>query len=116
MSTPLIGLTTYREQAEWGVWHQRADLLPTQYAAAVATRYQERFDTPMSEPAAMAFTATLTLAMALDAAGDTAAPAVRAALRQLSVPATRMIVPWTGIQFGENGQNELAAAVVREAQ
>lgn len=81
-------------------------------AAAVATRYQERFDTPMSEPAAMAFTATLTLAMALDAAGDTAAPAVRAALRQLSVPATRMIVPWTGIQFGENGQNELAAAVV----
>lgn len=35
MSTPLIGLTTYREDAAWGVWHQRADLLPTQYAAAV---------------------------------------------------------------------------------
>ncbi|MGY2703455.1 gamma-glutamyl-gamma-aminobutyrate hydrolase family protein [Nocardioides sp. HB32] len=35
MSTPLIGLTTYREQAAWGVWDQRADLLPTQYAAAV---------------------------------------------------------------------------------
>ncbi|MBZ5739938.1 gamma-glutamyl-gamma-aminobutyrate hydrolase family protein [Nocardioides mangrovi] len=35
MAVPLIGLTTYREQAAWGVWDQRADLLPTQYAAAV---------------------------------------------------------------------------------
>jgi putative glutamine amidotransferase len=35
MPTPVIGLTTYREDAAWGVWHQRADLLPAQYAAAV---------------------------------------------------------------------------------
>jgi putative glutamine amidotransferase len=35
MSAPLIGLTTYREEAAWGVWRQRADVLPTQYAAAV---------------------------------------------------------------------------------
>ena len=35
MSTPVIGLSTYREQAGWGVWDQRADLLPTDYAAAV---------------------------------------------------------------------------------
>ncbi|WP_127480970.1 gamma-glutamyl-gamma-aminobutyrate hydrolase family protein [Nocardioides pantholopis] len=35
MPVPVIGLTTYREDAAWGVWHQRADLLPTQYAAAV---------------------------------------------------------------------------------
>ncbi|MCD4525818.1 gamma-glutamyl-gamma-aminobutyrate hydrolase family protein [Nocardioides sp. cx-173] len=35
MSAPVIGLTTYREQAAWGVWRQRADLLPTQYAEAV---------------------------------------------------------------------------------
>ena len=32
---PLIGLTTYREQARWGVWDQPADLLPSQYADAV---------------------------------------------------------------------------------
>lgn len=32
---PLIGLTTYREQARWGVWDASADLLPTTYAAAV---------------------------------------------------------------------------------
>jgi putative glutamine amidotransferase len=35
MTVPLIGLTTYREEAAWGVWRQRADVLPTQYAAAV---------------------------------------------------------------------------------
>ncbi|CAM3901799.1 gamma-glutamyl-gamma-aminobutyrate hydrolase family protein [Nocardioides zeicaulis] len=32
---PLVGLTTYRQQAAWGVWDTRADLLPTEYAVAV---------------------------------------------------------------------------------
>ena len=35
MSTPLIGLTTYREEASWGVWQQTADVLPHAYALAV---------------------------------------------------------------------------------
>lgn len=33
--TPVIGLSAYREQARWGVWDQRADLLPSAYADAV---------------------------------------------------------------------------------
>lgn len=32
---PLVGLTTYREEAAWGVWRTRADLLPTVYARAI---------------------------------------------------------------------------------
>jgi putative glutamine amidotransferase len=32
---PLIGLSTYREQARWGVWDQPANLLPTLYADAI---------------------------------------------------------------------------------
>ena len=32
---PLIGLSTYREQARWGVWGTAADLLPADYARAV---------------------------------------------------------------------------------
>jgi putative glutamine amidotransferase len=32
---PLIGLTSYREQAQWGVWSQGADLLPAVYADAI---------------------------------------------------------------------------------
>ena len=31
----LIGLTTYREEATWGVWRQRADVLQVEYADAV---------------------------------------------------------------------------------
>ena len=31
----VVGLTTYREVAAWGVWNARADLLPTEYAASV---------------------------------------------------------------------------------
>lgn len=34
--TPVVGLSTYREQARWGVWDQPADVLPTLYADAVA--------------------------------------------------------------------------------
>lgn len=32
---PLIGLTTYRETARWGVWHTPADVLPASYARSV---------------------------------------------------------------------------------
>jgi putative glutamine amidotransferase len=32
---PLIGLSTYREQAAWGSWDQPADLLPASYAQAI---------------------------------------------------------------------------------
>ena len=35
MTSPLIGITTYREEAAWGVWRQAADVLPAQYARAV---------------------------------------------------------------------------------
>ena len=32
---PVVGLTTYRQSAAWGVWNTSADLLPTEYALAV---------------------------------------------------------------------------------
>ena len=35
MDAPVVGLTTYRQTAAWGVWDTRADLLPTEYAVAV---------------------------------------------------------------------------------
>lgn len=37
MSRPIIGLTTYRESAQWGVWDQLADLQSTLYTDAVAS-------------------------------------------------------------------------------
>jgi gamma-glutamyl-gamma-aminobutyrate hydrolase PuuD len=35
MRRPVIGITTYRETAAWGVWHRPADLLGAGYADAV---------------------------------------------------------------------------------
>ena len=35
MTRPLIGLTAYREEARWGVWHTKADLLPSVYCWAI---------------------------------------------------------------------------------
>lgn len=32
---PLIGISTYREQARWGVWDEQADLLPAGYARSI---------------------------------------------------------------------------------
>lgn len=87
----------------------------TPVAHTVATLYEERFGEPLTEAAAQAFTATLTLAMAVDEAGNTDPRAIRSALRQLHLPATQTIMPWNGIQFDEAGQNTLAAAVVEQA-
>jgi putative glutamine amidotransferase len=47
----LIGLSTYREQAQWGVWDQPADLLPTQYADSVARAGGVPVLLPPQEPA-----------------------------------------------------------------
>lgn len=35
MSRPLVGLTAYREEARWGVWQTRADILPAVYSWAI---------------------------------------------------------------------------------
>ncbi|MDX6278365.1 MAG: putative glutamine amidotransferase [Nocardioidaceae bacterium] len=35
MTTPLIGVTTYREQSRWGVWDEPADVLHAVYARSI---------------------------------------------------------------------------------
>jgi branched-chain amino acid transport system substrate-binding protein len=81
-------------------------------AKQVADLYKRRFGGQMSEASAKAFTATLTLAQAIDAAGSTSAGRVRAALLALQIPGRDTIMPWDGIRFDETGQNTQAAAVV----
>ncbi|HET8660564.1 MAG TPA: hypothetical protein VFM55_16365 [Micromonosporaceae bacterium] len=83
-------------------------------AREVALLYRARFGEPMSEPAASAFTAAMTLAIAVNAAGTTRAGEVRGALHQLWLPATQTIMPWDGVRFGPGGQNTLASGVVEQ--
>ena len=54
MTRPLIGLTTYREEARWGVWHTGADLLPSVYARAVEAAGGVPVLLPPTAPAAEA--------------------------------------------------------------
>ena len=49
---PLIGLSTYREQARWGVWDQTADLLPATYADSVARAGGAPVLLPPADPSA----------------------------------------------------------------
>jgi branched-chain amino acid transport system substrate-binding protein len=81
-------------------------------ARSVARLYRDMFDADLTAAAANAFTATLVLAVAIDAAGSDQRPAIRAALRRVSVPATQLIMPWTGVRFDDHGQNQLATGVI----
>jgi len=81
---------------------------------AVADLYQQRFDNPMSEVAAGTFTATLTLAAAVNDAAAVEPDKIRVALLGVRLPGARTIMPWDGVQFRENGQNALASAAVEQ--
>jgi branched-chain amino acid transport system substrate-binding protein len=86
-------------------------------AHAVNQIYQQRYGVPMNDAAAGAFTAVLTLAVAIDGALSAGAPDsthVRAALRQTDLQATETIMPWDGVQFDAGGQNPLAAGLVEQ--
>ena len=56
---PVIGLSTYREQARWGAWDQSADLLPTVYARSIEAAGGVPVLLPPTMPYADAATATV---------------------------------------------------------
>ena len=80
----------------------------------ILDRYQQRFNTPMSDIAAGAFTATLTLASAINDAGAYEPDKVRVAMLATRLSGSRTIMPWDGVQFRENGQNTLASGAVEQ--
>jgi branched-chain amino acid transport system substrate-binding protein len=93
------------------VWS--ADLASrTPAGRAVLGLYERTYGSRMTSAAAEAFTAVLTIAASINAAGSAEPAAIRASLRQAWVPAIETIMPWNGIRFSDNGQNDLAAGVV----
>jgi branched-chain amino acid transport system substrate-binding protein len=83
-------------------------------AKPIMDRYEERFSSPMSETAAASFTAVLTLAAAIDAAGSVDPKRVRAALIGLDLPGRSTIMPWSGVRFDTSHQNERASGTVEQ--
>jgi branched-chain amino acid transport system substrate-binding protein len=104
----VLGGTTVLRSIGWSMELARRNPV----AGQVTALYQRRFGTTMTETAARAFTATLTLAQAIDAAGSVNPRNMRAALVGLEVPGRDTIMPWNGIRFDVSGQNTQAAAVV----
>jgi putative glutamine amidotransferase len=68
--TPLIGLSTYREQARWGVWDQPADLLPTLYADAIAAAGGAPVLLPPQDPASAAAVVSALQALVITGGAD----------------------------------------------
>jgi branched-chain amino acid transport system substrate-binding protein len=83
-------------------------------AKPIMDRYEGRFSAAMSEVAAGSFTAVLTLAAAIDAAGSVEPERVRAALIGLDLPGRSTIMPWSGVRFDTSHQNARAAGTVEQ--
>jgi branched-chain amino acid transport system substrate-binding protein len=83
-------------------------------ARAVTALYQRRYNTAMTEAAASAFTAVMTIAQAVDAAHSTQPQRVRSSLLSLNIPGEQTVMPWAGIQFDETHQNVLAQTLVEQ--
>jgi branched-chain amino acid transport system substrate-binding protein len=83
-------------------------------AKPIMDRYEGRFSAAMSEVAAGSFTAVLTLAAAIDAAGSVDPQRVRAALIGLDLPGRSTIMPWSGVRFDTSHQNARASGTVEQ--
>jgi branched-chain amino acid transport system substrate-binding protein len=83
-------------------------------AKPIMDRYEGRFSAAMSEVAAGSFTAVLTLAAAIDAAGSVDPQRVRAALIGLDLPGRSTIMPWSGVRFDTSHQNQRASGTVEQ--
>jgi branched-chain amino acid transport system substrate-binding protein len=83
-------------------------------AKAVADMFQQKFNAPMTENSARAFTAVMALAYAINQAKSTEPAAIRDALRALDLPGEQTIMPWNNIKFDGEGQNAGAVGVVEQ--
>jgi branched-chain amino acid transport system substrate-binding protein len=70
--------------------------------------YRSRYRADMNETNARSFTGFFVFADAINRAGSTDPYAIRAALKQTSIPGERLIMPWKGVRFNQQGQNVLA--------
>jgi branched-chain amino acid transport system substrate-binding protein len=104
------GQTDVLRSSGWSAEYTRRNPV----AAQVAQLYERRYSTKLTQVAAATFMSTLALAVAADNAKGLTAGDVRGAVQQLALSATQTIMPWDGIRFDGNGNNQLAASVVEQ--
>jgi branched-chain amino acid transport system substrate-binding protein len=71
---------------------------------------------PLSDVPVRAFTGFMVLADAINRAGSTDPEAIRKALTETNMPKDQLIVPWRGIKFGPDGQNQLVRGILMQVQ
>jgi branched-chain amino acid transport system substrate-binding protein len=70
----------------------------------------------LSDVPAREFTGFMTLLDAINRAGSTDPDKVRAALAATNIPADQLIVPYRGVKFDAEGQNELVRPILMQVQ
>ena len=58
------------------------------------------------------FTGLMVLADAINRAGSTEPEAIRKALTETNIPASKLIMPWKGVKFDTDGQNTLGQGIL----
>ena len=70
----------------------------------------------LSDVPVRAFTGFMVLADAINRAGSTDPEKIRKALTETDMPSNQLIVPWKGIKFGPDGQNQLVRGILMQVQ
>lgn len=81
-------------------------------AKAVADAFKAKFGQDMTENSARDFTAMMTIGAAIESSKSTDPTKIRDALVKLNL--TKTVMPWKGVKFDPNGQNELAQGVIEQ--
>jgi branched-chain amino acid transport system substrate-binding protein len=74
--------------------------------------YMQRYKVNFNGNSARTFTGVFVIADAINRAASTKPEAIQKALRETSIPASQIIMPWKGIKFDETGQNPLGAGII----
>jgi branched-chain amino acid transport system substrate-binding protein len=74
--------------------------------------YSARFKTNFTGNSSRTFTGLLVMADAINRAGSTDPEAIRKALVETNIPGDKLIMPWKGIKFDENGQNIYGSGIL----
>jgi branched-chain amino acid transport system substrate-binding protein len=70
----------------------------------------------LSDVPVRAFIGFMTLVDAINRAGSTDPEKIREALANTNIPGEQLMVPWSGVQFGENGHNKLVRGLLMQVQ
>lgn len=74
--------------------------------------FNQRYKIDFTGNSSRTFTGLLTLVDAINRAGSTDAEAIRKALIATNIPGDKIIMPWKGIKFDEQGQNTYGSGIL----